>query len=131
MNEEKKMQNETGYFLDTYAMIEIAKGNKKFEDFLEKELFTSLFNLYEFYFILLQDFSEAIAKEFFYQFKKRMIQIKDEHIFTAAELRKKHVKKGLSYVDCLGYAIAMDIGIKFLTGDGAFEDLENVEFVKR
>src|SRR3989344_7356831 len=88
MNEEKKMQNETGYFLDTYTMIEIAKGNKKFEDFLEKELFTSLFNLYEFYFILLQDFSEAIAKEFFYQFKKRMIQIKDEHIFTAAEDRK-------------------------------------------
>jgi predicted nucleic acid-binding protein len=131
MKEEKKIVQETAYFLDTYAMIEIAKGNKKFEKFLDNELFTSLFNLYEFYFILLKDFSEPLAKEFFYQFKRRVIQIRDEHIFNAALFRKQNSKKGFSYVDCLGYSMAVDLGIKFLTGDSAFENVDNVDFVKK
>lgn len=119
------------YFLDTYALIEIAKGNKKFEEFLQKELFTSIFNLYEFYFVLLRDFNEEIAKEFFYQFKSRIIQIRDEHIFKASRFKLDKVKKELSYADCLGYVMALEYGLRFLTGDKEFENLDNVEFVKK
>jgi hypothetical protein len=36
----------------------------------------------------------------------------------------------LSYVDALGYVIATKMKIKFLTGDNAFEGMENVEYVK-
>ena len=32
--------------------------------------------------------------------------------------------------DCIGYILAKNIGIKFLTGDKEFENLDNVEFVK-
>ena len=124
------MHKKTGYFLDTSAIIEIVKGNKKFEEYIERELFTSLFNLYELYFILLRDFNEPIAKEFFYQFKKRTIPIQDKHIFAAALFRKENKTKGFSYTDCLGYAISLDIGIKFLAKDNAFEGFENVELVK-
>ena len=36
----------------------------------------------------------------------------------------------LSYADCIGYAVAAEFGIKFLTGDKKFRSKENVEFVK-
>ena len=119
------------YFLDTYALIEIVKGNEKFKDFLQYELFTSLFNLYEFYFVLLRDFNEITAKNFFYQFKKRILLIKDEHIFEASQFKLINSKKRFSYVDCIGYFMAKDYDMKFLTGDKEFEKLENVEFVKK
>lgn len=119
------------YFLDTYAMIEIVKGNEKFKDFLKEEAFTSLYNLYEFYFALLRDFNEQIARKFFYQFKTRIIQIRDEHIFKASRFKLDNKKKSLSYVDCIGYIMSLEYKLKFLTGDKEFENLENVEFVKK
>lgn len=118
------------YFLDTYALIEISKGNKNYERFLEEELFTSFYNLYEFYFILLKNFNEKIAKDIFNEFKSRIIALKEEYIFEASKFKLTHIKKKLSYVDCLGYAIALEHNIKFLTGDKEFERFENVEFVK-
>jgi len=32
--------------------------------------------------------------------------------------------------DSIGYILSIKIGVKFLTGDKEFEDLEKVEFVK-
>ena len=118
------------YFLDTYALIEIAKGNINYKKYLEFEFFTSIFNLYEFYFSLLRDFNEEIARKFFEQFKDRILDIKDEHIFKASQFKVDNAKKKVSYADCLGYAMALIYGIKFLTGDKEFEKLDNVEFVK-
>jgi len=51
-----------------------------------------------------------------------------ELLNRAAVFRMKH--RHLSYVDCLGYLMAMEMDIPFLTGDDAFRDLENVEFMK-
>jgi len=118
------------YFLDTYALIEIVKGNINYKKYLELEFFTSIFNLYEFYYSLLKDFNEEIAKRFFEQFRNRVLDIKDEHIFKASEFKINNKKKNFSYADCLGYAIASAYGLKFLTGDKEFENLDNVEFVK-
>ena len=47
----------TGYFMDTYALIEITKGNKNYEKFIDMPLSTSVLNLYELYYILLRDFN--------------------------------------------------------------------------
>jgi len=44
------------------------------------------------------------------------------------ELRKK--KLDLSYADAIGYAVSLRLMLMFLTGDEAFKNLENVEFVK-
>lgn len=119
------------YFLDSYAMIEIAKGNEKYKKYIYEEIFTSVFNLYELYYALSRDFNEEIAKEFFYQFKRRILQIKDEHIFNASKFKLRNKKICFSYADCIGYIIAMNYGLKFLTGDKEFENFENVEFVKK
>ena len=42
----------------------------------------------------------------------------------------KTTKRNLSIPDAVGYTVAKRLGIKFLTGDTDFEDMENVEFVK-
>jgi hypothetical protein len=54
-------------------------------------------------------------------------RIKDEIRFR---LEMKNKKKYLSYVDALGYTIANRMDIPFLTGDMAFEDVPNAEYVK-
>lgn len=117
------------YFLDTYALIEIVKGNKKYTKFLDSNLFTSIFNLYELYYKLLRDYNEETAKIYFFQFKQIIIEIKDEYIFLASKFRLQNVKKDFSYADALGYAIALANNLKFLTGDKEFKVFENVEFV--
>jgi hypothetical protein len=45
------------------------------------------------------------------------------------ELRRKK-RLDLSYADALGYFLSLKHGIKFLTGDPEFKNLENVEFVE-
>ena len=45
-------------------------------------------------------------------------------------MKKELNKRKLSMTDCIGYMMAKQWGIKFLTGDKEFEDMENVEYVK-
>ena len=58
------------YFLDTYALVEIIKGNPKYKEFSNHDLHTSIFNLYELYYNLLRDFDEKIAKKYFCSLNK-------------------------------------------------------------
>ncbi|MFW6282504.1 MAG: PIN domain-containing protein [Minisyncoccales bacterium] len=118
------------YFLDTYALIEIIKGNKNYKKFLNKKFATSLYNLYELYFLLLKDFGEDKAKSYFYQFKDFILPMKDEYIFNASKFKLKKIKNKLSYADCLGYIMAIENNYMFLTGDKEFKKIKGVEFVK-
>ena len=47
------------------------------------------------------------------------------------EFRVKNIKKDISITDYVGYFMAKNLGVKFLTGDKEFENFENVEFVKK
>ena len=118
------------YFLDTYAIIEIIKGNEHYKKFTDEELFTNILNLYELYYNLVRDQNEVIAKRYFYQFKELLIPFTDEHLFKASQIKFKYKKRKISYADALGYGIALSHNMRFLTGDKAFKDIENVEFVK-
>ena len=60
----------------------------------------------------------------------RFFDIKDSIIKEANEFKAKNRKLKLSYVDCIGYVLARSFGVKFLTGDEGFRNIENVEFVK-
>ena len=83
------------------------------------------------YYNLLKVVEEGAAKNKFFQFKQFLTPIKDSHIFLASAFRLKNTKLKLSYVDALGYIIAKEEGMKFLTGDNAFEGLDNAEFVRQ
>ncbi len=46
------------------------------------------------------------------------------------QFRLKWKDRKVSIPDCIGYVMAKNLDIKFLTGDKEFEGLDNVEFVK-
>ena len=56
----------------------------------------------------------------------------DSDYLNASDFRLSANRTGkkLSLVDALGYSYSRKLGIKFLTGDREFSEMENVEYVK-
>ncbi len=116
------------YFFDSYALIEVYKGNKNYEKYKKAKVVTSFLHVYEVYYHLKKVKEEA--DEFFRLLQSFCIDLEFEWIPKAVDFRLEHKNKDLSYSDCLGYVIAKDLNIKFLTGDNQFKNLPNVKFVK-
>ncbi len=117
-------------FLDTYALHELLCGNQRYDPFIRVEAATTLWNLYELYYALLSRYGAPYAESAFERFKPYLVDYQEPLIKKAAIFRLVHRKKRLSYVDCLGYVLALSLGVFFVTGDAAFEGLPNVEFVR-
>ncbi|AJC71632.1 twitching motility protein PilT [Thermococcus guaymasensis DSM 11113] len=122
------------YFADTYALVEILKGNPNYGKYSSAELYTTEFNLLELPYALVRDFGVEKAEGILEIVKSSVTVVVPEvhHYVLASEIRiqeRKNEKK-LSLIDCLGYVIAKSLGMRFLTGDREFEGMANVEFVK-
>lgn len=124
------MENELKFFFDSYALIEIYKGNENYEKYKEAKIVTSYIHVFETYYNLRKESSEEEIEDFFELLKNFCISLSFDWIKLATEFRIKNKRKDVSYADCLGYIIAKELKIKFLTGDKQFNDLPNVEFVK-
>lgn len=118
------------FFFDSYAIFEIMKGNKNYEKYTKTLVRTTKLNLFELYHGFLKDAENEKADAALREYYKFCIDFDKETIKEAAELKIKLSKRNVSMTDCLGYILAKQLGIKFLTGDKEFENLENVEFVK-
>lgn len=118
-------------FYDTYALYAIATGKESYSNFSRGyKIITGLMNLYEFYYILIKENNKELAELFFNRLVNSCVKINPELIKEAAQFRHKEIKRKLSYVDCLGYTIAKDNKVKFLTGDKEFKNIPNVVFVE-
>jgi len=113
-------------------MIEYLSGNKRYSKYFEHELHTSKLNLMELYFLVLREHGENIADSSYATFRVFETSFNDEDVKEAMKvrLRLKAGKTHLSYADAMGYHLSKKLSAKFLTGDDAFENLPNVEFVK-
>lgn len=120
----------TEYFFDSYALVEIVKGNPHYLRYSECTVTITLFNLIELAYSVFQDSGAAKAKEIYEKFLDCVQDVDWPILMEAFTLKQKYKKRNLSYADCLGYAYAKARGLRFLTGDEGFKDLENVEFVK-
>lgn len=126
------MEDELAFFFDSYALIEIYEKNFKFVRYSKVNVVTTYFQVYEVYNSLIRNgYSKDEVNDFFEFLQSLCIELKFEWIPRASEFKQTYKKRNLSYADCLGYIIAKDMGIKFLTGDKEFENLPNVEFVKK
>lgn len=126
------MEDELTFFFDSYALIEIYEKNLNYEKYAKANVVTSYFQVYEVYHSLIRNgYSKEEIKDFFEFLQNLCIELNFEWIPKAVEFRKENKKRELSYADCLGYVIARELNIKFLTGDKEFEDLPNVEFIKK
>ncbi len=118
------------YFYDTYALWELVKGNPSYAGFSRETIICSIFNAYEFYSTLRRDFDGKTARKFVDVLENCIVDISISNVIGAVEMKKRHSKMNLSFIDCLGYVKAKELGIRFLTGDSEFQDMPNVEFVK-
>ena len=119
------------YFFDTYAFYEIMAANPNYQKYtINTSIILTRLNLMEFYYGLLVKYSQKVAERCYNMFVKYTIELTDDIIKKAMQFRFLNKNKNLSYVDCIGYITAIQHNVKFLTGDPAFKDLENVEFVE-
>jgi len=121
------------YFADSYALIEMLKGNKNYRSFQSERLVTTEFNICEVGFAVCRDYPANAANVL--KTVRKMVTLqetRDEDYCSAAAWRKMESDKGkkLSTIDCVGYAVANRLNIPFLTGDREFADMGNVQFVK-
>lgn len=118
-------------FWDTYAFVKMLEGNEDYLNYTQKSsVITTILNLMELHYVLIKTHNRRIADFYFNRFRNNVVEISDDVIIKANTFKFLMKSKKLSYVDCIGYVLAKEMGIKFLTGDGGFEELSDVEFVK-
>ena len=117
------------YFFDSYAIIELEKGNPDYFKFKDEIITITVFNLAEIYWSFLNDVGK-MADKLYESYKRCVVMIPDSVLKEAIKFRKNNKSKNLSYADCIGYMYALKNNLIFLTGDKEFKDLKNVEFVK-
>ena len=120
------------YFLDTYAIIEIARKNPDYKDYTLSPIDAgaTIFNLMELHFYYLKNFGNEEAEKIYNLAMPLIINTDDGIIKDANKFKLANLKKRFSFTDCIGYVAALKLNLKFVTGDYAFKGLENVEFVK-
>jgi len=119
------------YFFDSYAFYELLDGNPNYDPYsYEISIVTTKLNLMELHYGLLRKYGKKVADRYYDDFLKFCVDVDDDSIKEANELKYFYKKRKLSYIDCLGYLIAKKRNVKFLTGDKQFEDMANVEFIK-
>ena len=125
------MAEEITFFYDTYAILEIIKGNSNYKAYLKDVgVVITRLNLMELYYRLYILHGLETAEVYYQKYKPFVIEISDSLIKKAMIFKAENKNKDLSYVDCIGYVYAKENKIKFLTGDRQFENMDNVEFVK-
>ena len=118
------------FFADTYALIELIGGGTNYKPYLNFVIVTTKYNLIELYYYLLRTYTLETAERYLELYSKFEVPISYNCIRIGMQFKLKHQKDKLSYIDCIGYALSIELGVKFLTGDQKFKNLENVEFVK-
>ena len=119
-----------GYFFDTYAILEIVSGNKSYDKYIDESIVLTKLNIFELFHNALKDLNEEKADNLMKKYYPLVVDYDKNVIEEASRFKLQYKKRNLSMTDCIGYIIAKKWGVKFLTGDKEFEDLENVEFVK-
>ena len=117
------------FFADTYALIELSRGNPNYRRFITEKILTSKFNIAELYYYALRTKGISTAEAYMQAYGRITTPITTAAIRQGMKFKFQHKSEKLSYADCIGYAAAAELGIKFLTGDNKFENKDNVEFV--
>jgi uncharacterized protein len=124
------MAGTASYFFDTYAIIELVKGNPAYTPYKNTGIVVSTLNLFECHFHVARKFGRPVADSILEELSKCVISFTNDDIRTVTEFRSLNRRKKFSFPDSLGYVLAMKQKLRFLTGDERFRDLPNVEFVK-
>ncbi len=118
------------FLFDSYAIIEVIKGNPNYRSYKNAGMLTTKLNLFEVCYFLLRDYDVEKAKEYMDKLKGFVVDFDNDIVLIAAKLKLSRREDKLSMTDCMGYVLSKSLGVKFLTGDEKFNGVENVEYVK-
>ena len=120
------------FFADSFAIIEILKGNPAYHEYGLRNLVTTEFNLCEVAYAMVRDYPDrSLSILSLIRSMIEIVQTGDSDYIAGANvrLRNNRLKRKFSTIDCLGYVVAERLNIPFLTGDREFFEMQNVEFV--
>ncbi len=120
------------FFYDSYAVLAYLDDHPRYGFYFEEnDGFLTKLNLMEIYYRMFEGHGSLAASRVITAFSKYQRDFDINEMKGAMRLRFRLKKRGLniSYADALGYHLALKAGIRFLTGDQAFEKLKGVEFV--
>ncbi len=118
------------FLFDTYAILEIIEGNEHYKKYLNSRIIINDFIFAELCFTLFRK-GHPKAKELINDYRQLIIHAPSKAIEIAMQFRIEEKKRSLSIPDCISYVMAKELGIKFLTGDKEFKNLDGVEFVPK
>lgn len=119
------------YFFDSYAIIELLRGNPQYLPYGEEAVTITFLNLMEVVHSVVMEFGEKKGKEIYEKFRGCVQEVDWPIVLQMTQLKQKLQRRNVSYADCLGYAFAQQKEMLFLTGDKEFKDLPGVEFVEK
>ena len=119
------------FYLDTYALVELARANQKFVGYTTQEFVVNDITLAEFYNVILREYDEQTANYWFRMIGPNSNPVTKELLIESVKFRRINTAKNFSFFDAVGYIYSLKNGHKFLTGDKEFEGLPSVEFVKK
>ncbi|MBI2045328.1 PIN domain-containing protein [Candidatus Pacearchaeota archaeon] len=117
-------------FFDSYAIMEIFRGNESYLKFKKVIPVITKLNLFEIYYNVLWQVGKKEAEELFGEYLPYVVEFNNEDIKRASHLKARFRRQKISMTDCIGYVIAERLEIMFLTGDKEFKNFRNVVFVK-
>ena len=117
--------------LDTYALIEISKGNPKFAEYLNSQFILCELTLTEFYGVLFREEGEKVADYWLKKLENYTKSTSLEILIESIKFKQEHNKSNISFFDAVGYIFSIKNGCIFVTGDKEFEHFTNVEFKKK
>ena len=103
------------YFFDSYAIVEIIKGNPNYAKYIQEEITITIFNLVEIYWSAINYLGEKEESEIYDRYRFGVVDVEDSILKEAIKFRKENKKKDLSYTDCIGYVYALKNNFIFLT----------------
>ncbi|MDP2973741.1 MAG: PIN domain-containing protein, partial [Candidatus Diapherotrites archaeon] len=114
---------ETEKFLDSYAIIEILKNNPNYASIAEATPVSTRVHLIEVAYHLLSQLPKEGAATIINSLNIKTVEIQENQVLKIAAFRKEHAKKKFSYIDCIGYVLAKENSLPFVTGDKQFEGM--------
>ena len=82
------------HFFDTYALVELVEGNPSYAKYTGEPIYTSVFNLYEFFYSVLSEFGEKKARKETRGLNANLVEFGVEDIADASKFRfrNRHFK---------------------------------------
>lgn len=116
--------------LDTYALVEIAKGNPHFSHYFTAEFVITDLTLAEFYGVILREKGKRDADYWATRLGPYSTPVDKKVLLHAVRFRFEHRKQRISFFDAVGYIFSRAQGYAFVTGDKEFKNLQGVEYKK-